>query len=193
MVNQKKSFIRSICSNQFLKKYIIPWGLFCLLAIGVAFLASWYKKQNAIPEWNPSILDFIPGQRTWLVLDIIDGDSVVIRYKGKMKAVQLLQVNAPDMGNPFYQESRDFLRNLIKDERVEMIFPEGHEFDTDFFGRYLAYIKVGKVNVNKQMIEKGYAKIEVALARGKREFDKRENIKKKDTDRDLARIKKIKM
>ena len=35
--------------------------------------------------------------------------------------------------------------------------------------------------------EKGLAKIEIALAQGKKLFDKREDIKKKDTDRELKR------
>lgn len=35
-----------------------------------------------------------------------------------------------------------------------------------------------------------YAKLEIALARGKREFDKREDIKKKDTRRELDRVMK---
>lgn len=39
--------------------------------------------------------------------------------------------------------------------------------------------------------EKGLAKIELALAKGKREFDKREDIKQKDTKRELSRLKKM--
>jgi SsrA-binding protein len=35
--------------------------------------------------------------------------------------------------------------------------------------------------------ETGYAKIEIALAQGKKTFDKREDIKKRDVDRDLKR------
>jgi len=38
--------------------------------------------------------------------------------------------------------------------------------------------------------EKGWAKLEIALAKGKQEFDKRENIKKKDVERDMDRLKK---
>lgn len=35
--------------------------------------------------------------------------------------------------------------------------------------------------------ESGYAKLEIALARGKKEFDKREAIKKRDTEKEIAR------
>ncbi|WP_299254303.1 SsrA-binding protein SmpB [uncultured Lacinutrix sp.] len=38
--------------------------------------------------------------------------------------------------------------------------------------------------------EKGYAKIDIALAKGKKLYDKRETIKDRDNKRDLARIKK---
>jgi len=38
--------------------------------------------------------------------------------------------------------------------------------------------------------ERGFAKIEIALAKGKKTFDKRASIKEKDMDRELARQKK---
>lgn len=40
--------------------------------------------------------------------------------------------------------------------------------------------------------DSGYAKLEIALARGKREYDKRETIKRKDTQRQMERLQKIK-
>jgi len=38
--------------------------------------------------------------------------------------------------------------------------------------------------------DKGLAKLEIALARGKKQYDKRETMKERDTKRDLGRIKK---
>ena len=38
--------------------------------------------------------------------------------------------------------------------------------------------------------EKGLAKLEIALARGKKQYDKRETMKERDSKRDLSRIKK---
>lgn len=38
--------------------------------------------------------------------------------------------------------------------------------------------------------EKGLAKLDIALCRGKKNYDKRESLKEKDTKRDLDRIKK---
>jgi SsrA-binding protein len=39
--------------------------------------------------------------------------------------------------------------------------------------------------------EKGLAKLDIALAKGKKLYDKRETIKDRDNKRDLDRIKKI--
>jgi SsrA-binding protein len=41
--------------------------------------------------------------------------------------------------------------------------------------------------------ERGYAKLEIALAQGKKSYDKRESIKAKDHKRDLDRIKKMRL
>ncbi len=38
--------------------------------------------------------------------------------------------------------------------------------------------------------DRGYAKLEIALARGKKLFDKREDMKKKDADMEISRVKK---
>jgi len=38
--------------------------------------------------------------------------------------------------------------------------------------------------------DNGFAKLEIALGKGKKNYDKRETMKSRDSDRDLARIKK---
>ena len=42
------------------------------------------------------------------------------------------------------------------------------------------------------MADSGYAKLEIGLARGKREYDKRETLKRKDAQRQMERLQKIK-
>lgn len=42
------------------------------------------------------------------------------------------------------------------------------------------------------MADSGYAKLEIGLAKGKKEYDKRETIKRKDTQRQIDRLQKIK-
>ncbi len=47
------------------------------------------------------------------------------------------------------------------------------------------------VPVRLYITDRGFAKLEVALAQGKKSYDKRETIKAKDVKRDLDRIKKM--
>jgi len=42
------------------------------------------------------------------------------------------------------------------------------------------------------MSDSGFAKLEIALVKGKKEYDKRETIKRKDTQRQMERLQKIK-
>jgi SsrA-binding protein len=39
--------------------------------------------------------------------------------------------------------------------------------------------------------ERGLAKAEIAIARGKKEYDKRETLKKKDAGREMDRMRKV--
>ena len=39
--------------------------------------------------------------------------------------------------------------------------------------------------------DKGLAKLNIALARGKKQYDKREDLKKKDSDREMDRMRKV--
>lgn len=41
--------------------------------------------------------------------------------------------------------------------------------------------------------ERGFAKLEIALAQGKKAFDKRETLKERDNKREMDRLKKIKL
>jgi SsrA-binding protein len=47
-------------------------------------------------------------------------------------------------------------------------------------------IIVTKVFIN----ERGFAKAEIAIARGKKEYDKRESLKRRDSEREMDRIRK---
>jgi SsrA-binding protein len=50
---------------------------------------------------------------------------------------------------------------------------------------------VSIIPIKIYLTERGYAKLEIALARGKKLFDKREDLKQKDADREMDRARKI--
>jgi SsrA-binding protein len=47
------------------------------------------------------------------------------------------------------------------------------------------------IPVSLYITPKGYAKLEIALAKGKKLYDKREDLKKKDAQSEMDRLKKI--
>ena len=49
------------------------------------------------------------------------------------------------------------------------------------------------VPVKLYLNERGFAKLQIALAQGKKVYDKRESIKQKDAQRDLNRLKKMRI
>lgn len=144
--------MKKMCKNLLLVIFILSS---CILA---SWLGTLYQRESRLPEWNASPLDYLPGQDTWQVLRVVDGDSILVRYRGKMQAVQLLYLNAPEKGRPHFEQSRQGLLDLIEGERVKIEFRIEKE-ERDFFGRLLAFVKVNGINVNLEMVRNGFASV----------------------------------
>lgn len=101
----------------------------------------------------------------------------------------------------FFKDGELFVKNLHIAEYSYGTF-NNHEPKRD---RKLLLTKRELRKLEKKVVEKGLtivatrlyineaglAKLDIALAKGKREFDKREDIKQKDNNRELNRLKKI--
>ena len=60
---------------------------------------------------------------------------------------------------------------------------------SDGTGRTASYaLEATIIPIRLFINEKGYAKLEIALAKGKHSYDKRESIKQKDQKRDMERF-----
>ena len=87
--------------------------------------------------------------------------------------------------------NREFEIQLLKDEINDV---------NNFLNNLKLQLKKLEKNVKEKgctiialrlfIAESGYDKLEIALSRGKREYDKREDMKKKDTQRQLDRLRK---
>ena len=71
---------------------------------------------------------------------------------------------------------------------------DGIEHNEIFFDGFLHQIKLAKekgftiVPLRIFFNDKHYAKMEIGIGRGKKEYDKRETIKNRDIDKDIKRI-----
>lgn len=88
-----------------------------------------------------------------LVVRVIDGDTFEL-YNGEI--VRLICIDSPEKGKEGYDEAKNYLSFLILNKEVRL---EKDVNDKDIYGRLLRYVYVDDIFVNKEMVEKNYAKI----------------------------------
>jgi len=93
------------------------------------------------------------------VIRIVDGDTILVNYKGKQEMVNLLRINTPESVHPDAKQhiplrkiASDYTKKRLKGKYVEL------EFEGAFRGRYgrlLAYVIVDGVNFNLELVRQG--------------------------------------
>ncbi len=82
-----------------------------------------------------------------------DGDSAILCCdKGETFIVRLKDIDAPEKDQPFANQSKQYLKQLINGKSLKLIGKK-----KDRYGRLLADIIVDEESVNKQMIKTGHA------------------------------------
>lgn len=101
------------------------------------------------------------------VVRIIDGDTVEIKYKGKLTSVQLFGINAPETTvhpskpqEPYGREAHSYLQDLLTNDSVHLRFDEHMR---DQYDRILGYVYRSSdgIFVNLEMIREGYAEVDL--------------------------------
>ncbi|MBK7667773.1 MAG: SsrA-binding protein SmpB [Sphingobacteriaceae bacterium] len=81
-----------------------------------------------------------------------------------------------------YSEGTHYNHEPNRERKLLLTKPEIRRLDKKLKDQGLTIVPVRLF-----ISESGYAKLEIALAKGKKEFDKRESIKKRDTEKEIAR------
>lgn len=84
----------------------------------------------------------------FLVVNVHDGDTLTL---DDGRTIRLAGIDAPEIGQPYGEQSRDELKRMIK--RDVRIVPT----TTDRYGRTVADIYVGNRCVNREMVHRGAA------------------------------------
>ncbi|KGE88932.1 MAG: SsrA-binding protein SmpB [Phaeodactylibacter xiamenensis] len=105
-------------------------------------------------------------------------DAYCFFRKGELY-IKSLFIAEYEHGNMFNHESRRTRKLLLKRRELGKLEKQLKE-------KGLTIVPI-RLYIN----ERGLAKLEIALAQGKKVYDKRESIKQKDVNRDLDRIKKM--
>ena len=83
---------------------------------------------------------------------VVDGDTIRAEAKGKEIKIRLIEIDAPEMNQPFGAQSKNFLNRLLYEKDVTLI-AQGE----DRYGRTLGEIYANGENANTLMIKSGFA------------------------------------
>lgn len=90
---------------------------------------------------------------TYNLVYVQDGDSVVLCCeRGKKFTVRLLDIDAPERYQPYAEQSKVLLKELLEGEQLKLL---GDKYDR--YGRRLAIIEVGSDSINEKMVSSGAA------------------------------------
>jgi micrococcal nuclease len=92
------------------------------------------------------------------LIAVVDGDTIRIDYRGKPTYVRLLRINTPEVGRRGYEEATESLRALVGEGPVRIVSEIPGRIETDHYGRLLAYVYVGDLNVNLEIVRRGWSK-----------------------------------
>ena len=100
----------------------------------------------------------------YVVLSVIDGDTIKIRASGVEQSVRLLGVDTPETvhpdipAEPYGTEATEFTKRLLRGEKVVLRF--GRKM-RDRYGRLLAFVYRGSDDlfVNLEIVRRGYGRV----------------------------------
>lgn len=155
--------IKSIKLHKLFKpKFIIT--IFITLVIG--FFAglgysNYFSKNNQKQTKYPSKA---------IVTSVTDGDTIELDTDQKFR---LYGISCPDYGKPFYNEAKDFVKDLVLNKEVIIEYEE--KYKDDKFGRLLGYIilpnspnNLNLPNIlNVSLVRQGLCKIVIYKKRAK--------------------------
>ncbi len=98
------------------------------------------------------ICSWIEAAESLSFIKVIDGDTIHAQHNGKRIKIRLVEIDAPEMDQPFGVQSKNFLNRLLYKKNVTLI-SQGE----DRYGRILGEIYVDGESANTSMIRSGFA------------------------------------
>ena len=90
-----------------------------------------------------------------------DGDTARFIINNEEKKVRFLAIDTPevDKNEPFSKEAKEYTCNVLKNANEIYLEYDGNSDKEDKYGRILAFVYVDGVLLEKDLIERGYAKV----------------------------------
>ena len=106
---------------------------------------------------------------------VVDGDTIRARVDGEEIKIRLVDIDAPEIGQPFGNKSKNFLDKLLYAKKVTLL-AEGK----DRYGRVLGNVFSDKSNVNAMMVKFGFAWVYEKYAKNSSLYDHQNQAKRKN-------------
>lgn len=90
----------------------------------------------------------------------VDGDTFKAKVQGVVMTFRMEGIDAPERKQPYGATSQAVLHELIRDQKLVLVFS-----DVDAYGRIVAEVWVGDLNVNAEMIRRGAAWFDSAYSK----------------------------
>ncbi len=97
-----------------------------------------------------------PGGRIGNVVHVVDGDTIDVRIGPSTQRVRYIGMNAPEPNQPGGREATEANRGLVGGQTVRL---ELDVQEQDRYRRLLAYVYVGDMLVNAELVAQGYAQV----------------------------------
>ncbi len=91
-----------------------------------------------------------------LVTRVIDGDTIDVMLNGVNTRIRYLQMNTPERDEPCYRESTQANADLVLGKTARLV---ADQEKVDRYDRLLRFIYVDDVNVNRALVEGGFAEV----------------------------------
>jgi micrococcal nuclease len=124
-----------VLGSQFI--HMMRMGLSVVWMLALVLTAS----HTAATEWKEG-----------RVAQVHDGDTVTVVVNRNKLKVRLWQIDAPELAQPYGDESKQYLRQLLEGQRVRLEITA-----QDRYGRNVARVWRGDVDVNLQQVQAGMA------------------------------------
>jgi endonuclease YncB( thermonuclease family) len=108
------------------------------------------------------------------VTRVVDGDTVDVACPTFSDRARLLRIDTPERGNPGYREATDVVRGLVEGEPVHLAFENPGVPDRGSYGRLLAYLYVGELNLNVEIVRLGWSPFWTKYGEGRLADESRE-------------------
>lgn len=138
---------------------------FPLLLVAAILIA---ERAGLFTALLPRIPESLHHQRqACLLVQVVDGDTVAVRWKRKVEHLRLLRVDTPERGRPGYEESAEFLRNFLTGKQLQFESEDPVTFARDTYGRLLVYLFANGENVNVAIVHAGWSRFWTKYGEGK--------------------------